>query len=42
VAFWLSQIIFIATALLPWRFWHSDFGQASNLRERKKILTVAD
>ena len=42
VAFWLSQIIFIATALLPWRFWHSDFGQANHLRERKKILTAAD
>ena len=42
VAFWLSQIIFIATALLPWRFWRSDFGQANHHKERKRILIAAE
>jgi ABC-type transport system involved in cytochrome c biogenesis permease subunit len=38
VAFWSSQLVFIATALLPWRFWRSEFGQSNDLRERKRIL----
>lgn len=38
VAFWSSQLVFIATALLPWRFWRSEFGQANELRSRKRIL----
>jgi ABC-type transport system involved in cytochrome c biogenesis permease subunit len=38
VIFWLSQTLFIVLALLPWRYWRSDFGQANNRKERKRIL----
>lgn len=40
--FWISQCVFIATALLPWRFWRSEFGQANNRKERKRILIAAE
>ncbi|MDQ8195383.1 cytochrome c biogenesis protein CcsA [Coraliomargarita sp. SDUM461004] len=40
--FWTSQCIFIATALLPWRFWRSEFGQANYRKQRKDILTAAE
>jgi len=42
LAFWSSQCIFIATALLPWRYWRSGFGQANYRRERKRILLAAE
>ncbi len=41
MGFWFSQLIFIATALLPWRFWRSEFGQANNRKQRKRILIAA-
>jgi ABC-type transport system involved in cytochrome c biogenesis permease subunit len=42
VAFWLSQSVFIATGLLPWRFWRSEFGQANYRKERKRILIASE
>jgi ABC-type transport system involved in cytochrome c biogenesis permease subunit len=42
VIFWLSQCVFIATALLPWRYWRSEFGQANNRKARKRILIAAE
>ena len=42
VAFWLSQVLFIVLALLPWRYWRSDFGQVNNRNERKRILIAAE
>lgn len=38
--FWISQLLFIATGLLPWRYWQSEFGQAKYRSERKRILTA--
>ncbi len=42
VAFWLSQSVFIATGLLPWRYWRSEFGQANDRKERKRILIASE
>ena len=42
LAFWSSQAVFIATGLLPWRFWRSEFGQANYRKERKRILIAAE
>ncbi|MGC6424558.1 MAG: cytochrome c biogenesis protein [Lentimonas sp.] len=33
-----SQLIFIGIALLPWRYWRSEFGQQNNQKVRKPIL----
>jgi ABC-type transport system involved in cytochrome c biogenesis permease subunit len=41
IAFVLSQLAFIALALLPWRYWRSDFGQENHLKQRKRILIAA-
>jgi ABC-type transport system involved in cytochrome c biogenesis permease subunit len=41
MAFWSSQLVFIATALLPWRYWRSQFGQSNHLKQRKRILIAA-
>ena len=41
VAFWLSQLIFIASVLLPWRYWRSEFGKGNHRKERKHILIAA-
>ncbi|MFP4068973.1 MAG: cytochrome c biogenesis protein [Opitutales bacterium] len=41
-AFILSQLFFIALALLPWRFWRSQFGFDQHLRQRKRILIAAE
>lgn len=41
MAFWSSQCVFIATALLPWRYWRSEFGQGNYRKERKRILIAA-
>jgi ABC-type transport system involved in cytochrome c biogenesis permease subunit len=37
IGFVLAQVILIATALLPWRFWRSEFGQSKDRKERKPI-----
>ncbi|WPJ94364.1 cytochrome c biogenesis protein CcsA [Coraliomargarita algicola] len=42
LAFWSSQCIFIATALLPWRYWRSEFGQSNYRKQRKRILIAAE
>lgn len=42
VAFWLSQSVFIATGLLPWCYWRSEFGQANDRKERKRILIASE
>jgi ABC-type transport system involved in cytochrome c biogenesis permease subunit len=44
--FWMmlfigSQLVFIALANLPWRFWRSRFGQQQHHRQRKRILIAA-
>ncbi|TVP80366.1 MAG: cytochrome C biogenesis protein [Puniceicoccaceae bacterium] len=40
--FWVSQSVFIATGLLPWRYWRSEFGQSKYNKERKRILIAAE
>lgn len=42
IGFLGSQAFFIALALLPWRYWRSDFGQGKNRRQRKRILIAAE
>jgi ABC-type transport system involved in cytochrome c biogenesis permease subunit len=37
IGFVLAQVILIATALLPWRFWRSEFGQNKDRKERMPI-----
>ena len=37
IGFVLAQVLLIATALLPWRFWRSEFGQSKDRKERKPI-----
>jgi ABC-type transport system involved in cytochrome c biogenesis permease subunit len=37
IGFVLAQVILIATALLPWRFWRSEFGQSKDRKERMPI-----
>jgi len=34
IGFVLVQLVLTATALLPWRFWRSEFGQANNRKEK--------
>ncbi len=41
MGFWSSQLVFIGTACLPWRFWRSEFGEGNNRKERKRILIAA-
>jgi ABC-type transport system involved in cytochrome c biogenesis permease subunit len=41
IGFALSQLFFICLALLPWRFWRSEFGQDKNRLERKRFLVTA-
>ena len=41
LAFWISQVFFIALIYLPWKFWQSEFGQEKARKERKKILQQA-
>ncbi len=40
--FVLSQLLLIALAFLPWRYWRSEFGREKHLRDRKRILVAAD
>ena len=35
IGFVILQLILTATALLPWRFWRSEFGQANYRKEKK-------
>jgi ABC-type transport system involved in cytochrome c biogenesis permease subunit len=41
IGFVLSQIFFIGMAMLPFRYWRSEFGQGSYRRQRKRILMAA-
>ena len=42
IGFVLVQLLLTATALLPWRFWRSEFGQANNRKEKKSSLNAAE
>jgi ABC-type transport system involved in cytochrome c biogenesis permease subunit len=42
IGFVLSQIVFITLALLPWRFWRSEFGREKHLRENNRVLIAAE
>ena len=42
IGFVLVQLVLTATALLPWRFWRSEFGQANNRKEKKRSLISAE
>ena len=41
VSFWISQAVFIASCLLPWKYWRSEFGDSNYRKERKRILIAA-
>ena len=42
IGFVLVQLVLTATALLPWRFWRSEFGQANYRKEKKRSLIAAE
>ena len=42
IGFVLVQLVLTTTALLPWRFWRSEFGQANNRKEKKRSLIAAE
>ena len=42
IGFVILQLILTATALLPWRFWRSEFGQANYRKEKKPSLIAAE
>jgi ABC-type transport system involved in cytochrome c biogenesis permease subunit len=42
IGFVLVQLVLTATALLPWRFWRSEFGQANNRKEKKRSLIAVE
>jgi ABC-type transport system involved in cytochrome c biogenesis permease subunit len=42
LGFALSQLVFIGMAILPWKFWLSDFGKNKYAKERKDILIAAE
>ena len=42
IGFVIVQLVLTATALLPWRFWRSEFGQANNRKEKKRSLIAAE
>ena len=42
IGFVIVQLVLTATALLPWRFWRSEFGQANNRKEKKRRLIAAE
>jgi ABC-type transport system involved in cytochrome c biogenesis permease subunit len=42
IGFVLVQLVLTATALLPWRFWRSEFGQANNRKEKKRRLIAVE
>ena len=42
IGFVLVQLVLTATAVLPWRFWRSEYGQANNRIEKKRRLIAAE
>ena len=42
IGFVLVQLVLTTTALLPWRFWRSEFGQANNRKEKKRSLIAVE
>mgnify|MGYP001471772265 FL=1 len=42
IGFVILQLVLTATALLPWRFWRSEFGQANYRKENKPSLIAAE
>ena len=42
IGFVLLQLVLTATALLPWRLWRSEFGQANYRKEKKPSLIAAE
>ena len=42
IGFVLVQLLLTATAVLPWRFWRSEFGQANNRKEKKRRLIATE
>ena len=40
IGFVLMQLVLTATALLPWRFWRSEFGQANYRKEKSLALAL--
>jgi len=41
VRFWMSQAVLIASCLLPWKYWRSEFGESNYRKERKRILIAS-
>ena len=42
IGFVILQLVLTAAALLPWRFWRSEFGQANYRKEKKPSLIAAE
>ena len=42
IGFVILQLVLTVTALLPWRFWRSEFGQANYRKEKKPSLIAAE
>ena len=42
IGFVLLQLVLTATALLPWRLWRSEFGQANYRKEKKPNLIAVE
>ena len=42
IGFVILQLVLTATALLPWRFWRSEFGQANYRKEKKPSLIAVE
>ena len=42
IGFVILQLVLTATALLPWRFWRSEFGQANYRKEKKASLIAVE
>ena len=42
IGFVLLQLVLTATALLPWRLWRSEFGQANYRKENKPSLIATE
>ena len=42
IGFVILQLVLTATALLPWRLWRSEFGQANYRKEKKASLIAVE
>ena len=42
IGFVLLQLVLTATALLPWRLWRSEFGQANYRKEKRASLIAVE